>query len=303
MIIKGMDPKKEEKEQLRELLKGQLSEKQRFLIERQLRNIEAGERGEKDSAYFIDFYFGKSKNWAVVHDLRIQHEGQVAQIDHLVMNRFMDIYVLETKNFYYGLKVTPEGEFLIYNGQKYIGIESPLEQNERHIFLLTKAIEHHGIMPTRLGVVIQPRFVSYVLVSPSSRIIRPSRSRFDTSRVMQSDQAFTKIKKDADDAGAPAILKICSSETLEATAKKLARFHRRTTPDFKARFGINDRTEYVKQPDRIPIVNTGHGPSIVCEACASHVSEKIVQYCLDRKHLFKGRILCYTCQRVAPTVL
>jgi hypothetical protein len=65
MIIKRMDPKKEEKEQLRGLLQGQLSEKQSFLIERQLRNIEAGERGEKDSAYFIDFYFGKSANWAI----------------------------------------------------------------------------------------------------------------------------------------------------------------------------------------------------------------------------------------------
>ncbi|MGD9579199.1 MAG: nuclease-related domain-containing protein, partial [Syntrophorhabdus sp.] len=178
MIIKEMDSKSGEKEQLRELLKGQLSEKQRFLVVRQLRNIEAGERGEKDSAYFVDFYFGKSKNWAVIHDLRIEHNGQVAQIDHLVMNRFMDIYVLETKNFHYGLKITPEGEFLVHDGKKYFAIESPIEQNERHIFLLSKAIDHYNIMPTRLGVVIPPRFVSYVLVSPTSRIIRPSQSKF-----------------------------------------------------------------------------------------------------------------------------
>ena len=297
MIIKEMDSKREEKEQLRGLLQGQLSEKQRFLIERQLRNIEAGERGEKDSAYFIDFYFGKSANWAIIHDLRIQHEGQVAQIDHLVMNRFMDIYVLETKNFHYGLKITTDGEFLIYNGQKYFGIESPLEQNDRHIFLLSKAIDHHGIMPTRLGVVIPPRFISYVLVSPTSRIIRPSRSKFDTSRVVQSDQAFTKIKKDTDDAGASAILKICSSETLEATAKKLARLHRPAKQDFKARFGIKDHQETAKQSEKIAQV----GPSIVCESCASKVTEKVVQYCLDRKHQFKGRILCYNCQRPETT--
>lgn len=299
MIIKGMDLKKEEKEQLRGLLQGQLSEKQRFLIERALRNIEAGERGEKDSAYFIDFYFGKSANWAVIHDLRIQHEGQVAQIDHLVMNRFMDIYVLETKNFHYSLKITTDGEFLVSNGRKDIGIESPIEQNERHIFLLTKAIEHHGIMPTRLGVVIPPRFISYVLVSSTSRIIRPSRSKFDTSRVVQSDQAFTKVKEDADDAGASAILKICSSETLEATAKKLARLHRPAKQDFKARFGIKDHQETAKQSEKIAQV----GPSIVCESCASKVTEKVVQYCLDRKHQFKGRVLCYNCQRSAAISL
>jgi hypothetical protein len=293
-----MNSKREEKEQLRELLKGQLSEKQRFLVERQLRNIEAGERGEKDSAYFIDFYFGKSANWAIIHDLRIQHEGQVAQIDHLVMNRFMDIYVLETKNFHYGLKITPEGEFLVYDGKKYFGIESPLEQNDRHIFLISKAIDYYNVMPTRLGVVIPPRFVSYVLVSPTSKIIRPSRSKLDTSHVIQSDQAFTKIKKDTDDAGAAAILKICSSETLEATAKTLARLHRPAKQDFKARFGVRDQAKPTHQSEKIVQV----GPSIVCESCASKVTEKVVQYCLDRKHLFKGRILCYTCQRSAPAL-
>ena len=298
MVIKKTDSKREEKEQLKELLKGQLSEKQRFLVERQLRNIEAGERGEKDSAYFIGFYFGKSKNWAVIHDLRIDHNGQVAQIDHLVINRSMNIYVLETKNFHYGLKITPEGEFLVYDGKKYFGIESPIEQNERHIFLISKAIDQSNIMPTRLGVVIPPRFVSYVLVSPTSKIIRPSRSKLDTSNVIQSDQAFTKIKKDADDAGAAVILKICSQETLENTAKKLARLHRPAKVDFKARFGIRDQTKLPNQPEKATPV----GPSIVCESCASKVSEKVVQYCLDRKHLFKGKILCYTCQRSAPAL-
>lgn len=297
MIIKEMDSKRVEKEQLRELLKGQLSEKQRFLVERQLRNIEAGERGEKDSAYFVDFYFGKLKNWAVIHDLRIEHNSQVAQIDHLVMNRLMNIYVLETKNFHYGLKITPEGEFLVYNGKKYFAIESPIEQNERHIFLLSKAIEHYNIMPTRLGVVIPPRFVSYVLVSPTSKIIRPSRSKLDTSHVIQSDQAFTKIMKDTDDIHAAAILKICSQETLEATTKNLAKLHRPAKVDFKARFGIRDQIKTANQPEK----TTAVGPSIVCESRASKVSEKIVQYCLDRKHQFKGRILCYNCQRSAQT--
>lgn len=53
MIIKELDSKSGEKKQLRELLKGQFSEKQRFLVERKPRNIEAGEQGEKDTAYFV----------------------------------------------------------------------------------------------------------------------------------------------------------------------------------------------------------------------------------------------------------
>jgi hypothetical protein len=81
-------------------------------------------------------------------------------------------------------------------------------------------------------------------------------------------------------------------------AKSLAKLHRPAKVDFKARFGIRDQTKPTNQPEKITPV----GPSIVCEACASTVSEKVVQYCLDRKYQFKGRILCYNCQRSAPTL-
>ena len=75
--------------QLKELLPLRLTDKQRFLIEREIRFLRSGEKGEKDSAYYIDYYLGKSKNWAVIHDLRLFFFGQTAQIDHVLMNRFM----------------------------------------------------------------------------------------------------------------------------------------------------------------------------------------------------------------------
>ena len=135
MIIKKMDSKQGEIVELEKLLKDKLTPYQRFLIERELKAIRSGVYGERDSAYYIDFYFGDSKNWAVIHDLRLEHKGQVAQIDHLLINRFFDVYVLESKNYSYKLKITPEGEFQVYYGKEYIGIPSPIEQNKRHIYL------------------------------------------------------------------------------------------------------------------------------------------------------------------------
>jgi hypothetical protein len=58
MIIKKMDSKGEEIGELTALLKGKISPYQRFLIERELKAIRSGVYGEKDSAYYIDFYFG-----------------------------------------------------------------------------------------------------------------------------------------------------------------------------------------------------------------------------------------------------
>jgi hypothetical protein len=149
MIIKKMDSKQEEIAELTALLKGKLSDNQRFSIERELKAIRGGVEGEKDSAYYIDFYFKNSKNWAAIHDLRLEYKDQVAQIDHLLMNRLFDIYVLESKNFSYKLKISPEGEFETYYGKEYFGIPSPIEQNKRHIYFLDLFLKQHDILPKR----------------------------------------------------------------------------------------------------------------------------------------------------------
>jgi hypothetical protein len=87
MIIKRNDSKEAEIGELEALLEGKLNPRQRFTIERELKAIRDGVSAEKDSAYYIDFYFGRSKNRAVIHDLRLEHKGQVAQIDQQVDKR------------------------------------------------------------------------------------------------------------------------------------------------------------------------------------------------------------------------
>jgi hypothetical protein len=242
MIIKRMDSKEQEIGELETLLKGRLIPYQRFLIERELKAIRSGVSGEKDSAYYIDFYLGNSKNWAVIHDLRLEHKGQVAQIDHLLMNCFFDIYVLESKNYSYKLKVTPEGEFQTYYDKEYIGIPSPIEQNKRHIHLLDRFLKHHDILPKRVGISIRPRFKNIILVSPKSIIVRPPENKFDTSSVIKADTLRTKIDWEVEK-GSPftdiaSLSKTCSSSTLQRTARRLASFHRPQRIDFKSKFGL-----------------------------------------------------------------
>lgn len=155
MIIKPRDSKRGEIEELTALLALPLPENKRFLIERELRFTRSGEKGGKDAAYFIDFYHVSSPRWAVVHDLRLEHHDRVAQIDHLLINRFFDFYVLESKNFSYGVKITDTGEFLVDIGNKYFAIESPIEQNRRHQIVIDEVIKKFDIMPKRLGITNQ----------------------------------------------------------------------------------------------------------------------------------------------------
>ncbi len=68
MLIKERDKRDEDIVELRRLLDSRLTEKQRFLIERELKCISSGARGEDDSAYYIDFKYTDSQNWAIIHD-------------------------------------------------------------------------------------------------------------------------------------------------------------------------------------------------------------------------------------------
>jgi hypothetical protein len=195
----------------------------------ELRRRKAGLKGESESAYLIDFDYAKSPNWAVVHDLRIEHDGRTAQIDHLLLNRWMEIYVLESKHFHAGVKITEDGEFMRWNAfrKTFEGMASPLEQNDRHIAVLRDAMAEVEL-PTRLGVRLAPTFYSYVLIAPSARIDRPK--RFDTSRVIKADQLRKNIWKDIDNDNALVLLaktaKLVSGETVAHVAQQLASRHK-----------------------------------------------------------------------------
>jgi hypothetical protein len=288
MIIKRMDSKEQEIGELETFLKGKLKPYQRLLIERELKAMRSGIRGEEDSAYYIDFYFGDSKNWVVIHDLRLEYKGQVAQIDHLLMNRLFDIYVLETKNYSYKLKINPDGEFAAYYDKQYMGIPSPIEQNKRHKHLLERFLGFYNILPKRIGISIRPRLRTFVLVSPKCTIMRPPQKEFDTSSVIKADTLRTKIDQEVEKvqplSDLAAISKLCPSSTLQRTAQKLASFHRPLKPDYKSKFGL-------------PAQNFSEVEQYFCSRCKKAISERAANYCRQRKDRFGGKLYCFGCQK------
>lgn len=302
MIIKKRDPKQSDIDALTALLALPLPENKRLLIERELRFVKSGDRGENDASYFIDFSYGNLKNWAIIHDLRLEHEGRVAQIDHLLISRFFDIYVIETKSYAYGVKITDTGEFLVSTNNKYFAIESPIEQNNRHISVLEKIIDAEEIMPRRMGILISPRFHSRVLVSPKSRVIRPSKTSFDTGMVIKADELKTAIDRDIDGMSHISVLasasKVVSTETLESVAHQIARLHRPIQTDWIARFGIEQKASL---PEPIPKSSPGKEKSYFCSKCRKTITPKVASFCFDNKKRFGGRAFCFDCQKAIST--
>lgn len=210
--------------------------KQQKLIEDELRMMRAGIKGEQESAYHIDFDFRDSEITAVIHDLRLQWDGRVAQIDHLIIHRTHKFYVLETKSFAHGLKITDEGEFLRWNDWKktYEGMPSPIEQNRRHIEVLRHVLE-------RLGYA-KPEIESFVLISPTARIDRSK--KHPSPEVVKSDQfttAFTKRYLDSVSTVGGilgGLSKALLGDSAKVIAKKLVVLHKPLAINYEAKFGL-----------------------------------------------------------------
>lgn len=257
MIVKLSDSKQAQLDELKQLLAFDcLSTNQRELISKEIYNLKQGVLGEQNSEYEINFYLKDSKNWAVIHDLRIEHNGRVAQIDHLLINRFLDVFVIETKNFSADLQINEQGEFTAWYNKKPIGIPSPLAQNDKHIEVL-KALSKTLPLPTRLGVTLMPSFTSVVMVSNKQRITRPK--NFDTKSIIKAEKILEWVTKtNTDNASLGRIFgslaKMVSGETVMEIAEIFTRHHRPMKIDYKAKFGINElaasiQVEEPKEPE------------------------------------------------------
>ena len=138
MILKEIDDKGPDLAALEALLTLPIVTRQRTAIEREIRNIRKGASGEREAAYYLDHFFRDAKNTVVIHDLRIEVDGFVAQIDHLLLTRFHAAYVLETKNYSGKLKQTEDGSWVVWYGSTPHSIASPIEQARRHVDTLRR---------------------------------------------------------------------------------------------------------------------------------------------------------------------
>ena len=105
-----------------------------ILKEKQLTNsqdpkIRAGEEAEKQMAFYLQRTFGKTKDFFVLNDLRIVHDSDVAQIDHLIVSRF-GLFIVESKSVHGTIIINKQQEWSRTYNNKPEGMRSPVLQAE-----------------------------------------------------------------------------------------------------------------------------------------------------------------------------
>ncbi|MFY9259175.1 MAG: nuclease-related domain-containing protein [Gallionella sp.] len=92
--------------------------------------LESGDKAEKQMAFYLQRAFGKTKDIFVLNDLRIVHEGDTAQIDHLLVTRY-GLFIVESKSVYGTVAFNEYGEWMrIFGNGEKIGMPSPIKQAE-----------------------------------------------------------------------------------------------------------------------------------------------------------------------------
>lgn len=307
MIIKEPDDKSSDLAILEGLLSHpHASSEIRKRIEQEIKNIRAGMRGEQETAYELKVHFGSSKNWMIIHDLRIEHEGLVAQIDHLMIGRFLLAYVCESKHFNEGVGINDHGEFTaFFNGKPY-GVPSPIEQNKRHILILNRFFKQGPVkLPTRMGLPLRPELKSVILVSNKARINRPKVTLTGMETVMKNEQFANAFQKDVENDDLVSVLKLVSSETLEALAREIASHHKPLQFNWMEKFGLTAPDGLLGQqpPAAKSAASTFSGEqssqpaTIRCNHCTQAVSPAEERYCIKNATKFDGKILCQACQK------
>lgn len=317
MLIKQADDKNKEIEVLKVLgARPDASADIRKRIEQEIRNIQSGMKGEAEAAYEMEFHYGASKNWMILHDLRVECAGRVAQIDHLLINRFLEIYVCESKRFSEGVAVNESGEFSAFYGGKAYGIASPLEQNKRHMLVLETVFKTGQVAPPkRLGFTINPSLKSLVLVSKTARISRPKAKIDGIDLIIKNDQLRSRIDRDIDkDNNILGAARIIGQDTLEDFARQLAAVHKPVTFDWAAKFGLPAEPPAPAAAAKAPVQTPKSEPvpatpatdeakrsKLICSSCGVTVAYNVAKFCWFNKPRFGGKVFCFECQKAVPS--
>lgn len=299
MLIKSADDKSKRLTLLLDLQNSpRLDEWQKKRLGEELLKVRRGIQGEKDAAHYLDNHFIDGKNHAVIHDLRLEVDGQIAQIDHLLISRMLNFYMLETKNFAGDVTITPHGEFSVkYGAEKIYNIPSPIEQSKRHENVLRRLLTKLDIVG-RAGMDLQ--FKHVVLVDPKAAINRPNAKTFNTSMVIAADQFRTwhlaHVDKDISTTDVLfGMLNFKSTDALKQVAEKICRQHRPENllhlPDWLQPQPAKSQKEVV-----VTQLEQGGRKKLICLTCNSKISYDEGKFCWNNDKRFKGGQYCRTHQ-------
>lgn len=147
----------------------------------------AGQKAEKQMAFYLRRFFGSSVDVDILNYLRIDLNSEVAQMDHLVLHPF-GLLIVESKSVSDGVQITDDGQWMRWFNRKPSGMASPITQAQLQGKLLKDLLEK---TVKQKGFFDQVRVDVLVAISDSGTITWPKSGALP--EVCKADQVPDRI--------------------------------------------------------------------------------------------------------------
>lgn len=207
-------------------------------LETELRKIRMGDKAEQNASYLIGSIYKDLPESFLINGLRLDFDGDVAQIDHITLNSIGVVFLFETKTFSTGIKIDENGVFWCWDDYRkiYIEIPSPLEQSKRHERIVRHALGEIGYKPEVIKHLIVVDYKAK-LIKPKwgfENVCRPDMVQKAIEGSLQNTNIFTAFKI----VGKMISGKKYSPLQTKVFAKKLVELNSPIYFNFRAKFGL-----------------------------------------------------------------
>jgi hypothetical protein len=252
----------------------------------------AGRRAEEQMAHYLRRFFASSADVDVLNYVRVAFNGEVAQLDHLVLHPF-GLTIVESKSVAGSVQIKDDGQWIRWFNKQPQGMRSPITQAKMQGMvlraLLAGTVKQKGFfdeMEIDLLVAISD---SGTIQWPSSGVLR------DVCKADQVPERIIEHLSGLRSAGARAIL---GTEHRRAMSEFLLRVHVPVEAPAASRAPLqplphSEPETITSAPKEEPAVRTEGLPDKVCKHCGSRE--------LEAQHGKYGYYFaCKTCQKNTP---
>jgi hypothetical protein len=156
----------------------------------------AGRAAEEQVAFYLRRAFKDEAAVNIFNGLRLERDGDAAQIDHLVLHRYGAI-VIESKSVTTRVEVNEHGEWKRWFDGTWKGMPSPIQQAKQQGIFLGRYLEAHAEVLLGKILGLQTHFGAMhldhlIAISDNGIINRPKQDSLEP--VCKADQITDKVK-------------------------------------------------------------------------------------------------------------
>ncbi len=128
----------------------------------------AGDEAEREMAFYLRRYFADDPDVLVLHDVRLELDGDAAQMDHVLIHK-AGLTVVESKSVAGKVQMRADGQWLRWYQDRSSGMASPLVQASLQCEFLRKYLRKFARQPE----VIDALEIGYLVAISSRGIFLP----------------------------------------------------------------------------------------------------------------------------------